>query len=186
MTSSFVIVLIKRKEKQNTWAAFAWFGIICNRTQLSKITCKFIWCMYVREHKRMDQHKYISVSSWSWLQMQPCQFLSHADTSFYVQLMLNVTFPRPITYEIYKHVSLLSFYCFSPHTCIINIWEDGCLGLTYAPSEMSLAPRVANMLLTEHQNTSFGIHNCWLMSWLDMNMAALNMCSPRAGYIVGP
>lgn len=73
--------------------------------------------------------------------------------------MLNVTFRSPIIYEVYKRLPASFPFCFHPHTYIINISEDGCWGLTYVPSEMSVAPPVASMLLTEHQTILFGMQD---------------------------
>lgn len=53
--------------------------------------------------------------------MRPCWIY----TSSSVQLMLNVTFPSPIIYEVHKHVSSLAFPFRSPPTYIYHKYLRG-------------------------------------------------------------
>lgn len=86
---------------------------------------------------------------------------------------------------------LLACFPFSfppPHTYIINIWEAGCLGggLTYVPSEMSVAPPVAGTLLTKHQTALFEMWDsimvvCFI-SWPRRERSCPWMCT-RAGSV---
>lgn len=74
--------------------------------------------------------------------------------------MLNVTFQSPIIYEVYKRIAPLPFPLVPP-TYIYHKYLRGWMfgGLKYVPSEMSVAPPVASMLLTEHQTTLFGMQD---------------------------
>ena len=100
-----------------------------------------------------------------------------------------------------------SNYLWSPQTrspCFLSDWSPPPSLLTYifhrcsrgwmlrglrcGPSEMSVAPPVASRLLTEQQNHFVWdvrlCYGCCLISWPDMNTAALNMYSLRIGLFI--
>lgn len=103
---------------------------------------------------------------------------------FSVQLMLNVTFPGPIIYEVYKHVSPLPLPLVPP-TYIYHKYLRGWM------VEVNICPMWKCQWLIPYSQRAVDrapnhfvwdarlYRGCCLISWPDMNMAALNMYSHR-------